>query len=232
MLKKILLIVGIIICVSSFSNRVFATPTLGVAVNGGTYAYTDPDALTDEYINYFAGSVVSAVGEYEGFIIPASGSDLTVFTSYDPSSIDIYFVASMAADYRPISFAGTELINMGDTGQADGYKPLPYYGLNLNYLLLTDWTEHTFEGSKTFYLYEAPVTYEGALSNLPLNFYFFAAANINETAGLQFASTDGIHDDFSPKTTSAGGHTPEPATMLLFGMGALGFGIMRKRRKF
>jgi hypothetical protein len=230
-MKKIMIIGIIAVCISFTANNVFATPTLGVAVAGGVYAYNDPGALTDEYINYFAtGGIVPSAGGLHGYIIPPSGGYLTVFTSYDPSLTDIYLFTNTGSGHYPITFGTQTLASMGDTGQIDGYVPYPpyYYGTpNPLPKDLTEWTTAVFETSKTFYLYEAQLTYTGALSDQPLNYYFFAVGDINGTPGIQFSS--GMKDDFSPKTTSAGGHTPEPATMLLFGIGAAGFGIVRRR---
>jgi hypothetical protein len=204
-MKKMIIIGIIIACVSFTANNVFATPTLGVAVAGGVYAYNDPSALTDEYINYFAtGGIVPSAGDLHGYIIPP----------------------------YPITFGTQTLASMGDTGQIDGYVPYPpyYYGTpNPLPKDKTEWTTAVFETSKTFYLYEAQLTYTGALSDQPLNYYFFSIADSNGTPGIQFSS--GTKDDFSPKTTSAGGHSPEPATMLLFGIGAAGFGIVKRRNR-
>ena len=225
LLKKFLLAISVV-CLSLSPCKVFATPTLGVAVDGGIYAYTDSSALTDSFVTHFASSIVEAIGEYEGFVIEPSPFDLTVFTSYNPSSVNIYLMACMDSSYAP-TFGGQPLMDMRDTGQANGYKPLPYYGILLPD---TGWTDHVFESSKTFYLCTAEATYTGDLSNLPLGYYFFAAADINGTVGLQYAGKKGSHDDFSPKTTSAGGHTPEPATLSLLGLGLLGFGVVRRRK--
>lgn len=237
MVKKIFL-VGIIVGLTFFlSNRVFATPALGVATDTGIYAYTDPDAMGDEYINYFADTILPAVDEYEGYVLGQSGSYLTIFTTYDPSLTQIYLLADTAGDHLPMTFGGNSLtLDSGYSfikGQADGYSNRPY-----SYLGLTDTADYYWkpapgdfpkEDSKTFYFYKAPITYTGDWTT---GYYFFAAAEINAKSGLQFSSSGGPHDKFSPKTASAGGYpVPEPASLVLLGSGLLSLAVAGIRKK-
>ncbi len=229
-MKKCLLIISICLgFITLSSNTVLAIPSLGVASSTRVYAYTDPDALTDEYINYFADTIVPAVGAQEGFLVGHSGvSTLTVFTSYDPSATQLYLLADTAGNHLPMKF-GTQGFIKDTTGfisgQADGYIDMPYSYVALPH---TGWTTHAFS-SGTYNLYEATIEY---VEPWTMGYYFFSAAETNGVIGLQYAGSGGRKDDFSPKTTSAGGNpTPEPATMVLFGLGALGFGVVRKRRK-
>lgn len=196
----------------------YATPTLGVATN--MYTYSDTSALTDEYVKHFAvdGIVPAIDPAYHGFVLGPSGSNMTVFTSYDPSVTDIYLMSNTGYDNFPLTFGGQALTSAGTMDkQIDGYNnpSKVYYKL----LLPTDisaWTTQVFEESKTFYLYTAPIVYAGAFTP---NDHFFSLADTNDVEGA------GWGDDFSPKTTSVGGFpaaVPEPSAMMLFGSGLLG----------
>lgn len=226
MKKLIIFIIGTVILFSQAET--FATPSLGVATDSGIYSYTGSTPPTDNYINYFA--TIFEAGSVEGFVIGPSGSYLTVFTSYNPSTTPIWLLANTGSDNFPMTFGGSNLSGLGDIGKAGGYNQNdPYYGTQLSNVL-SDWTQITdWEASKTFYLYERQITYADGFD--PED-YFFACADINDTSGLWFGS--GRKDDFSPKTSSAcdeTGKIPEPATLSLLGLGLIGFVLkFRKER--
>ncbi len=226
-MKKFIAVLGLTFILCASAPVAFATPTLGVATDTGVYAYTGGTSPTDEYIKYFASSIVPAIGSLEGFVLGSSGSQLTVFTRYDPSLTQVYLLADTAGNNLPMTFGGQNLtLDNGSfiTGKAGGYQATPYSYLSLPN---SGWATHTF-GNTLYYLYSAPITYTDEWSP---GYYFFSAAETNGSTGLLFSGS-GQKDDFSPKTTSAGGSpTPEPATMALFGAGGLGLGFLKRRNK-
>lgn len=210
----------------------FASPRLGVATGTGIYAYTDPAALTDAYIDYFADTIVPADelnGGEEGFILGASGENVTIFSRYNPTYSDLYLLANTNGANLPLSFGGelfTEDTTDDDafvTSQIDGYTFQPYSYLSLS-SFADYWTKIFINGTKYFTL---TASFEYGDTWQPGS-YLFA---VNDTRDIGHLSQK---DAFSPKTTSAtggggGSSIPEPATMLLFAPGVAAI-FMRKKK--
>lgn len=249
------LLSGFVACIFIIQpTRVFAVPHLGVATNG-IYYYAQGDEF-EPYQDYFAiGSApASANGGHHGFEIGPSGSNLIIFTNY--TDYEIYLLTdNLTGNNNNPTFGGTSLgeISVYATGQADGYKPTPYYAIKIgkvkdNGTINPGWYElpyDPFEGDPysgdpfnpdTYYAYSASLEYTGTLAcpnSYDVCTYFFAAADKAPNGGdgyLSFNSSNpngnSSTDAFSPKTTSAVARVPEPATLLLLGSGLLTLGIL------
>ncbi len=230
------------------ANNAVAVPSLGVAT-GGPYAIAPGDSWED-YQAYFVGSdFVSGSEDNHGFALGPSGSNLTIFTNILDS--DIYLLTDTYAwnSSSPIKFDGYEFIDSYDTGQTGGYKPTPYYAINLGPVCSgydSDGNCNTNSGWTSlpnppfnpipFYAYTGVIEYE---NHFPFNSYLFAAADEDDNNKLYF-NTGVAHayncddpscvDPFSPKTTSTT-PIPEPATVLLLGSGLIGLALVGFKRK-
>jgi len=227
-MKKLFPILIIVVLQTlSITTIATATPNLGVATS--VYAYTGPVPPTDPWINYFADDLVQIGGEDSGFVLGPSGSELIVFT--DLIGYDIYLLtdSDVGINNAP-AYGGTPLeVIPYETGQADGYKPTPYYAVLLPD---TGWEPISgAEGLEGYYMFTAELTYEGVI---PLVSYFFAAADVANPGGeLHFNSSiddpNTDTDPFSPKTSSAS-PIPEPSSLLLISSGLLGLGLFGRAR--
>ena len=227
------LVIGFIVAAGTAG---FCTPVLGVATDTGYYVY--PEGTTPEtsgYIDYFVDNwIESSNGDHHGFYIGPSGSKLTVFAEQQfLTDYNLSLVASTHLDPSTIKVSGSGYDSgISFSGTAPGYATSPYYGFTLPSINSGEWTNMgtVFEQSKNYWFYEASLTYGG---NLALGDYFFAAADLNNDGLLKFPPKP--QDYSSPRTSSAyGGPIPEPASILLLGLGGLlgGFAGLKKKKLF
>lgn len=226
-----------IVLVIGWGGMSWAIPSLGVAPSHDSYGiYNGP---SEDYLNYFADEYVNYGGD-ASFIMTASGNKLTVWFGADngkvDKDVDIY-LATNSLNGNAFTFGGnnfTTLLDGNDEGdQANGYKPLPYSGVSLG--SINDgggWEKifDTYDGDSnnnlwagTWYMYTAIIEY----ANFEIGDWMFAIAD-NTGNGV----FNNGKDSFSPHTTSStGGSTPvpEPATLLLMGIGLIGFAGVRKK---
>jgi hypothetical protein len=171
-------------------------------------------------------------GTGHSFPFPGDG-DITVWWGNNSGAADkdanIYIVTDAGAGHTFTIGSTTYSLNLQINQKADGYKPTPYYALNLgsvNNLLVTgSWISATApyltSGGKEFFTLRG--TFDG--SGLSMEDWIFAIADANKN-GIVFESGQ---DAFSPKTTST--TVPEPATLLLLGVGLVGLGILGRKFK-
>lgn len=211
----------------SMSSVSLATPSLGVATNEAYSGSTGQTSLTD-YQAYFVDTFLPGTDATHGFVIGPSPETLIVWASADYilNNINIWLLtdATINAGNAPtIDDKALTLVN--NNGQPiDGYKPQPYYGINLS-TLGKSWYELVgFPGEgQTFYAMNVTLVYTGVI---PETHYFFAYADGNMDNVLDPRSN---RDYFSPKTDSAT-RVPEPGMLALLGMGLVSIGLFGRRK--
>lgn len=122
-------------------------------------------------------------GDTPGFIMPASGGQLTVWYGAADGVVDLdvnIYLATNSAAGDSFNFDGNEfgIVTEDESNTAGGYKPLPYYGVLLGPVSDGDNWEVLPEDagwSGTWYIYTGTIEY----SDFLLEEWMFAIADMD-----------------------------------------------------
>ncbi len=223
-MKRTLLILGLVLVVSSGA---MAVPSLQLYIDGATYDYGSETwiSYTNDFDLYVIGNgnlgnvlVSMALSTPEGttptgISVDVDGSTYNSWTwGYAPLSNDplVWDGGNDDLQTHGIYPAWYTEFNAGNFGLVDGVgdvQPPSTWNPTMGYILGGN---HVGE----FRSYHISVTGDA--------FVHFDAYTLNE---------DGSIDEFAKFSHDAGTGIPEPATMLLFGLGLAGAGVVRKLRK-
>ena len=132
-MKRILLMGGAtILLLFLLVPNSYAVPNLGVATEFAYIGGTGQTVLED-YQDYFVNTLVTGTDENHGFLIGPSGSDLIIFTEYTDAPLWL-LTSSDVYDTNSPTLGGTSFQQVTESAfqqQIDGYKPQPYYSVEL-----------------------------------------------------------------------------------------------------
>ena len=223
-MKRTLLILGLVLVVSSGA---MAVPSLQLYIDGATY-----DPTTETWISFENDFDLYVIGNGNLSDVLVSMA-LSTPEGIDPNgdvSIDVNgsTYGSWTWGYAPLSNIPAEW----DGGDED----LPTHGIYPAWY--TEFSAGDFGEVGGIGDVQPPSTWNPTMGYIPggnhLGEYKMYSISVTGDAFVHFdayTTVNGKIDEFAPFSHDAGTGIPEPATMLLFGLGLAGAGVVRKLRK-